>query len=600
MPDSAIHLEKLGKMYKLYERQSDKVLDALGMSRFLPRRRNRYREFWALRDLDLTVHRGERLGIIGRNGAGKSTLLKIITSNINATEGTVRVAGAVQALFELGTGFHPEFTGRQNIHASLSYQGFSAAQIRIKEEEIIEFSELEEFIEQPVKTYSAGMYARLAFSAATVVEPEVLIIDEVLGAGDAYFAGKCVERMRRLTEQSGATVLFVSHDLGSVQQLCERVIWIDRGRIRMDGAPLEVTKAYYASIMAQEEIRLRSRNARLGRKQVSALRAREEGEHVKEVLFRFVPAAGTPPKLSHPVRRIVLESTSGFREEIVPGRAMDDDASQVSYLMTAKEYMLWSEPVVVDGERLRCVEATGGSYVHAPFVFAVPVHEWLKGGFQLSVEHHARPGEEMAVEFFDADRYHRMGVLSTRDGGWQTQALGLPAATVPGEVDPTESGDAEATIQDKWATAQARFESVATIDGAGVPKQIFRDGEPFGMRITALVNAPLSPCWLAIVLYHQRGQQIAFWTHRFEAAVAAGRPHWDVMVETPNLRQGDYVASVELLSHFDPMATEKLPYYCHWNRCVVFRIDESYLGHIPLGLVHLPFELRESPDHDRN
>ena len=217
MTELAIKIYNLGKMYKLYNNPADKVMDAFGVNHLLFWKKTYYQEFWALRGLDLEVKKGERLGIIGRNGAGKSTLLKIITGNVSPTEGTVEVKGRVQALMELGTGFHPEFTGRQNIRASLAYQGMSQSVISEKEEEIIDFSELEDFIDQPIKTYSAGMYARLAFSTATSVQPEILIIDEVLGAGDAYFAGKCVERMKKLTEQSGATVLFVSHDLGSVQ-----------------------------------------------------------------------------------------------------------------------------------------------------------------------------------------------------------------------------------------------------------------------------------------------------------------------------------------------------------------------------------------------
>ncbi len=261
-----VSAEGLGKMYRLYRRPADKVLDAFGLAPWLPWRKDYYQEFWAIRNLDLTVHKGERLGLIGRNGAGKSTLLKLVCGNIAPSEGSVKVAGRIQALMELGTGFHPEFTGRQNIRASLAYQGLSAARIRGKEEDIVEFAEIEEFINQPIKTYSSGMYARLAFATATAVDPEILIIDEVLGAGDAYFAGKCHERMRNLTEQHGATVFFVSHDLGSIQQMCCRALWIEHGRLLMDGSPLDVTKAYYASILQQEEARLAAANQRLAQR----------------------------------------------------------------------------------------------------------------------------------------------------------------------------------------------------------------------------------------------------------------------------------------------------------------------------------------------
>lgn len=260
MSEIAVNLKNLGKMYRLYRNPRDKVLDAFGIDRWLFWRKSYYQEFWALRGISLDIQVGERLGIIGRNGAGKSTLLKILCGNVIPTEGKCQVNGKVQALLELGTGFHPEFTGRQNIRASLALQGFTPAQIAKKEDEIVEFAELEEFIDQPIKTYSGGMNARLAFSTATAVEPEILIIDEVLGAGDAYFAGKCVDRMKKLTEHSGITVLFVSHDLNSVQRLCQTTMWIERGRVRILGPSLDVIKAYSKHIQELEDRRLKAKN----------------------------------------------------------------------------------------------------------------------------------------------------------------------------------------------------------------------------------------------------------------------------------------------------------------------------------------------------
>lgn len=255
MSDVVIHLRKLGKMYRLYHRPVDKILDALGINRLLFWRQNYYRPFWALRDLNLEIRRGERIGLIGRNGAGKSTLLRIISEAVTPTEGERSVHGRVQALMTLGTGFHPEFTGLQNIGASLAYYGLSERQIHDSTDEIIDFAELKDFIDQPVKTYSAGMYARLAFAVATSIEPDILIIDEILGAGDAYFYGKCVARMKKLTS-NGATVLFVSHDLPSVLSLCDRAIWLKRGQIIEDGEPLKVVQNYYAEVQREENVRL--------------------------------------------------------------------------------------------------------------------------------------------------------------------------------------------------------------------------------------------------------------------------------------------------------------------------------------------------------
>ena len=177
---TAIQLHDLGKMYTLFRRPADKVFHALGLDRWMFWQRSVYQEFWALRGINLEVRAGERVGIIGQNGAGKSTLLKLMTGGVTATEGTIRVRGRIQALLELGTGFHPEFSGRQNLRASLALNGLTPRQISQKENGIIDFAELEDFIDQPLRTYSAGMYARLAFSTATAVEPEILIIDEVL------------------------------------------------------------------------------------------------------------------------------------------------------------------------------------------------------------------------------------------------------------------------------------------------------------------------------------------------------------------------------------------------------------------------------------
>src|SRR5438132_6791645 len=185
MSEPAIRFRGVGKMYKIFPSRRDNLIDALGLPS-LRRRNSRYNEFWALRGIELEIARGDRLGIIGRNGAGKSTLLRLVTRNLPPTEGTVEVQGEVQALLEIGGGLHPEFTGRENIHASLSVQGLSRRAIEEATADIAAFTELGRFLDQPFKAYSQGMQARLAIAIATAVRPEILIVDEVLGAGDAY------------------------------------------------------------------------------------------------------------------------------------------------------------------------------------------------------------------------------------------------------------------------------------------------------------------------------------------------------------------------------------------------------------------------------
>jgi lipopolysaccharide transport system ATP-binding protein len=605
MSDHAIDISGLGKMYKLYRRPVDKVLDALGANRLLFWRTNYYQEFWALRDLNLRVARGERLGIIGRNGAGKSTTLKVITGNIAPTEGTVDVNGRVQALLELGTGFHPEFTGRQNIRASLAYQGLSAAGIAEKEDEIIEFAELEEFIDQPVKTYSAGMYARLAFSTATAIEPEVLIIDEVLGAGDAYFAGKCVERMKRLTERFGATVLFVSHDLGSVQQLCERVIWIDRGRVVMDGSPLDVTKAYYASILQQEEVRLRARNARLGRGQVKQLQTREDTEHIKEVLLRFVTNSGAPPSQAHPIREITLRC-GAWSETISPGGPMDNDASQAAYLMTDPKYMLWSEPRLVDGQRVRCITATGGQYGHAPMVFGVPSAAWQGGEAIVEVEHAAVAGDTINVEYFDGQSYQILGSLISSHEGMETQtlsmrrtdasrdgSLALPSGSrtqsKKSQVLAHESADVVLRQRDseKFYSDFAEFISIHTVDDMGRSQVMYQVRDRIGVTVEIEVRQWIRQCHFGVSIYSLSDVVIGTFTWPIEAGLCEGRYRWEVHLQNPNLRQNTFLLSCALIESPPRATNENLVYFCRWNRAVTFKIDEGLIGNVPHGLIAL-------------
>ncbi|AKG22715.1 ABC transporter ATP-binding protein [Calothrix sp. 336/3] len=413
MTDTAIAIRDLGKMYRLYKRPADKVLDAFGLNKFLFWRKQYYQEFWALRGLNLEIKKGERLGLIGRNGAGKSTLLKIIIGNIAPTEGSIQVQGRVQALMELGTGFHPEFTGRQNIQASLAYQGLSQNKIRELEEEIIDFSELDDFIDQPIKTYSAGMYARLAFTVATVIEPEILIIDEVLGAGDAYFAGKCVERMRKLTEDTGATVLFVSHDLGSVQALCNRAIWIDRGILRSEGQPLNIIKQYSAMVRREEEIRLKARDLKVTKKQATLLESHKD--IYEKCLFRLVDINGGQPSGIHKIRTISLSSGTEQLAHLQVGSPLDNHPDHEHYLMTEKGFMNWGEATKDELGYYRKYANFKGKYYHAPFEFSVP-KSYLNNPSKLKLEVLADCEDEcVAVEIFipNQNKYHSLGILKS-------------------------------------------------------------------------------------------------------------------------------------------------------------------------------------------
>ncbi len=242
MTHPSIEVLNLSKCYKIYAHPLDRMLDWIAP--FGPRH---YREFWALRSISFTVPKGDAVGIIGANGAGKSTLLKIISGTSRQTGGHVEVEGRVAALLELGMGFHFELTGRQNIFLNGRLLGLSQEDLEKKLPEIIAFSELGEFIDQPLRTYSTGMYVRLGFSVVASVEPDILIIDEALNVGDAHFQQKCIRRIREIHEK-GTTLLFVSHDPGAVRSLCQEALLLDEGEIVSRGGPDEILDHYNALV----------------------------------------------------------------------------------------------------------------------------------------------------------------------------------------------------------------------------------------------------------------------------------------------------------------------------------------------------------------
>ncbi|WP_160123793.1 ABC transporter ATP-binding protein [Rhodovarius lipocyclicus] len=258
----AIEVNGLSKSYLMYAEPRDRLLQAV-----IPRLRRiglpigaktYYNEHWALRELSFQVARGESVAVVGRNGSGKSTLLQLICGTLNPTSGSVVVRGRVAALLELGSGFNPEYTGRENIILNASVLGLTHDETLSRMEQILEFADIGEFVDQPVKTYSSGMAMRLAFAVIAHVDADVLIIDEALAVGDAMFQQKCFRWLRNF--QSRGTVLFCGHDIGAVLNLCQRAIWLDRGHLRMLGSAREVAEAYTAYV-SQESTEASSANA---------------------------------------------------------------------------------------------------------------------------------------------------------------------------------------------------------------------------------------------------------------------------------------------------------------------------------------------------
>ena len=246
--DHIIRLSSVAKCYEIYDGPRDRLKQfILPRLQHLLRRRvvSYYREFWALKSVSLDVRRGEVVGVIGKNGSGKSTLLQIICGTIAQTLGQVDVRGRVAALLELGSGFNAEFTGRENIYLNAALLGLKRGEVESRMMEIIEFADIGEFIDRPVKTYSSGMFVRLAFSIQICVDPDILIVDEALAVGDAYFVHKCMQRLHSLRER-GVTLFFVSHDASLIKQLCTKAVWMDAGEVREVGEPSRVVDNYLA------------------------------------------------------------------------------------------------------------------------------------------------------------------------------------------------------------------------------------------------------------------------------------------------------------------------------------------------------------------
>ena len=238
MGETTIQVDHVSKVYRLYEKPRDRIKEAFSLSRKVY-----YKEHYALQDISFSVCRGETVGIIGVNGAGKSTILKIITGVLNPTEGNVTVNGRISALLELGAGFNMEYTGIENVYLNGTMIGFSREEIDKKLDDILAFADIGDFVYQPVKTYSSGMFVRLAFAVAINIDPEILIVDEALSVGDAFFQVKCYHKFEEFKRQ-GRTILFVSHDLGSIQKYCDRVVLLDKGRKLAEGAPKDMIDLY--------------------------------------------------------------------------------------------------------------------------------------------------------------------------------------------------------------------------------------------------------------------------------------------------------------------------------------------------------------------
>jgi len=323
----AIQVRGLNKIYKLYDKPMDRLKEALGFSR-----KKRYKEHYALRGVDMDIHRGETVGIIGTNGSGKSTILKIITGVLNPTSGSVEVNGRISALLELGAGFNQEYNGIENIFLNGTMIGFSQEEIRAKMDSILEFADIGDYVYQPVKTYSSGMFVRLAFAVAINIDPEILVVDEALSVGDVFFQAKCYHKFEEF-KRMGKTILFVSHDLSSVSKYCDKVVLLHKGQKLSEGSPKEMIDIYKQVLVGQYTVH------------------QEEKDHnlLDDADLKAVAAGKTAPGAPGAVETSSGTSKPGGEDRI----SSDGTAHTVDTLEYGTKQALITEYYITDREGLR-------------------------------------------------------------------------------------------------------------------------------------------------------------------------------------------------------------------------------------------------------
>ena len=467
--DIVIRARDLRKIYRLYAKPGYRILDMFGLLRA---RGSAYTEHAALDGVSLDIRRGEKVAVIGANGAGKSTFLKLVTSVIEPTSGTLDVRGTVHALLQIGTGFHPDFTGRQNVYAYLAQLGVTGARADRLCAEIIEFAELETYIDQPVKTYSTGMGVRLMFSTSTVITPDLLVLDEVLGVGDAYFAHKSFERMRELCEGQGTTLLLVTHDIYSATKLCPRVVWIHRGRVLMDGDAATVVKAYEDSIRQQEEQRLRARKQERLRA-TATMPARAPRVHV---LLEIQARNNEPQPSAVYFSRIDLTDGVNTIATLPLQAAPSGEGSHLEH-----EASCWGEPTDVAGREARPMLNYGTPFHKVAGVFAVPATVNVES-LRAHVEYWSEVPCQLRLRAYLDGTERDLGALPPVAGHWGTAEAAL--ATALG------SQASEVSLTGRHGTGAISVLDVRTLDASGAETHYFKHGEPFTLQVHYQINKP--------------------------------------------------------------------------------------------------------------
>jgi ABC-type polysaccharide/polyol phosphate transport system ATPase subunit len=513
-------------VYRLYRRPSFRFLDILG---FCPKGERYYTEHAAVDRVEFRIAPGEKVAIIGRNGAGKSTLLRMISGLMRPTSGVIRVQGTIKALLDIGSGFYPDFTGRENALSALAYQGVVGRPALEKLEEIVEFAELEEYIDQPVRTYSSGMMMRLMFSAATCVEPDILIADEVLGVGDAYFAHKSFERVKRLVQARGTTFLLVTHSFYSALDVCERFVWLDQGRIMLDGNGTDVVSAYEQSIKEQEEQRQHRAKVRTAALSVP-------GRSPDGLTVRF--SAREAYRLDGPLYLAKLacvwrdgRSVTGRLDPALEGAAFRALPAECVGVRTHR------------GRQCLVLREHGDIFHKLDCWLSLFGERELPVTLELEYAFEGREslGVSAAIEgnvFVDV-----ASLKPTAPGEWGQVSVAIPP------LRGVDAGSlAKRRIFGRYGTADVTIEDLRVLDGRGEPSLIFRHGRGLRIELDYLVRDPSAVGeTIAAVAMHRDGYLpvVSFVSPPF--APGAGPGTVSLVIDNLRLMNGEYVLAVALM-----------------------------------------------------
>jgi ABC-type polysaccharide/polyol phosphate transport system ATPase subunit len=496
MSDVVIRARDLTKVYRLYSGPGYRFLDMFGL---LGNRPDAYTEHAALERVTLEIKSGEKVAFIGRNGAGKSTLLKLITRVIEPTSGTIEVKGKAHALLQIGSGFHPDFTGRENVYAYLAQLGVAGKDADRRCREIVEFAELEEYIDQPVKTYSSGMAVRLMFSTSTAISPDLLVLDEVLGVGDAYFAHKSYNRIRELCDRDGSTLLLVTHDIYSAVSICERVVWIDRGQVLMNGDGPTVVKAYEDSVRQQEESRLRVRNQQRLKDPTSGDRTHRR--EISQVLVEIYGRENRPQPCPIYFSRIALHwGDTGVAS--LPLATPLESGADVSHLI--RDGANWGEASTWRERPARPLMNFGSPFHKIAGVFAVGLSPstLLTQSPRLAIDYwSAEPCDVLVRCFVEGKEFH-VGPLAPSRGEWASAEMPVSQAAValPGAI------TGAVNISGRHGTGAISVVDVSTQTDSGKAVSQFEHAAPFNVLIRYRIQQPTLREYSQVLLaFHRDG-----------------------------------------------------------------------------------------------